>query len=323
MVLWPWGFAVNWGNSVMLALVGLVFYFALFHGWADAATAAVISMTVLFMRTPLITVIGGYPTLVQSQVALETLAAFDLAPYRSEFHDGAPFAGDWCEIRLENVCYRYPRQGSDSFALAPVNLTLKRGETVFLIGHNGSGKSTLSMLLAGLYLPESGTIWVDGVAVTAANRISYRQLFASVFTEFYLFERLLDGYGADAATADIAAWLQALHLDEKVQIEAGRLLNTQLSQGQRKRLGLLLAALERRSLLILDEWAADQDPQFRRLFYEQLLPLLQQSGATVFAISHDDKYFHHAQRMLEMKRGRLYEHSAASAAQTVNAPTAA
>lgn len=310
--------AVNWGNSVMLALVGLVFYGALFHAWADAASAALTSMTVLFMRTPLMTVIGGFPTLVQSRVALETLAAFDLAPYRTAFHDTAPWADDWREIRLENVCYRHPGREGGGFALAPVNLTLKRGETVFLIGHNGSGKSTLAMLLAGLYLPDSGLIRVDGNAVTEDKRIAYRQLFASVFTEFYLFDRLLDGRGEDAAEADIAAWLAALHLDAKVNMAGGRILDTRLSQGQRKRLGLLLAALERRSLLILDEWAADQDPQFRRLFYEQLLPLLQQRGVTVFAISHDDKYFHHATRILEMKQGRLYEHNAASAAQAVS-----
>ena len=163
------------------------------------------------------------------------------------------------------------------------------------------------MLLAGLYTPASGKIFVDDIEITAENRPAYRQLFASVFTDFHIFEQLVDGIGEDAAQAQIAYWLDHLQLDEKVKIEQNRILNSKLSQGQKKRLGLLAAALENRSIIILDEWAADQDPQFRRIFYEQLLPLLKQSGSTIFAISHDDKYFHHAERVISMKQGVLSE----------------
>lgn len=214
---------------------------------------------------------------------------------------------------MENITYAHPEQGGQIFALQPVNLTLKRGETVFLIGGNGSGKSTLSMVLAGLYTPTSGKIFVDDVEITDANREAYRQLFASVFTDFHIFEQLIDGMGIDVADEQIAQWLSHLQLSEKVKIEKKRILNSKLSQGQRKRLGLLIAALENRSMMILDEWAADQDPQFRRLFYEQLLPLLKESGYTVFAISHDDKYFHHAERIVSMKLGELSEFDAEAA----------
>ena len=256
--------AINWGNSIMLATVGIIYYLASYHGWASSADA-------------------------------------------TAFHSDFRLPENWRTIRLENITYAYPQQGGQTFALQPINLTIHRGETLFLIGGNGSGKSTLSMLLAGLYTPASGKIFVDDTEITAENRPAYRQLFASVFTDFHIFEQLVDGIGEDAAQAQINQWLAHLQLDEKVKIEQNRILNSKLSQGQKKRLGLLAAALENRSIIILDEWAADQDPQFRRIFYEQLLPLLKQSGSTIFAISHDDKYFHHAERVISMKQGVLSE----------------
>lgn len=309
--------AINWGNSVMLVAVGLIFYLSTHHGWASLSEAATITMTVLFMRAPLTAAIGAFPAMMQSQVAWQALNRLGLDNYHAEFHGKNQLPKDWQTIRLENMTYDYPVQGGQHFGLKPINLTLKRGETVFLIGGNGSGKSTLSMVLAGLYLPTSGKIFVDDIEIQDENRDAYRQLFSSVFTDFHLFEQLMDGEGKDVSAEWIQNWLQHLHLDEKVKIEQNQILNKNLSQGQRKRLGLLVAALEQRSIMILDEWAADQDPQFRRIFYENILPLLKNQGYTVFAISHDDKYFHHAQRMISMKNGELSEYDASAAQQVV------
>ncbi|MCP1659432.1 multidrug ABC transporter permease/ATP-binding protein [Neisseria perflava] len=305
--------AINWGNVSMLAAVGIIFYLATYHQWASLADAATITMTVLFMRSPLSQAIGAFPMLMNSQVGLNALNDLGLAEYQSGFHSDTALPDNWQTIRLENVTYDYPAQGGQQFALQPVNLTLKRHETVFLIGANGSGKSTLSMILAGLYQPSGGKIFVDDIEITEQNRDAYRRLFASVFTDFHLFDKLIDGMGADAADDMIAQWLEHLHMSEKVKREQNRILNNKLSQGQKKRLALLAAAAENRSMLILDEWAADQDPQFRRIFYEELLPLLKAQGYTVFAISHDDKYFNHAERILSMKQGVLSEYNAEDA----------
>lgn len=301
--------SVNWGNSMMLLAVGIIFYLATYHHWATLSDAATISMTVLFMRGPLTSAIGAFPAIMQSQVGLQALKNLGLVPYSPTFHTQQTLPENWQQIRLENVTYDYPEQGGQRFALQPTNLTLTRGETVFLIGGNGSGKSTLSMVISGLYTPSSGKIYLDDIEITEANRDAYRQLFASVFTDFHVFEQMMDGQGRDISEQEIHYWLQQLQLDEKVKVQTNRILNSKLSQGQRKRLGLLLAALEKRSIMILDEWAADQDPQFRRAFYEQLLPLLKQHGYTIFAISHDDKYFHHAERILSMQQGQLSEHN--------------
>lgn len=302
--------SVNWGNSMMLLAVGVIFYLATYHQWATLSDAATISMTVLFMRGPLTSAIGAFPAIMQSQVGLQALNNLGLTPYSPAFHTQQTLPENWQHIRLEAVTYDYPEQGGQHFALQPTSLTITRGETVFLIGGNGSGKSTLSMVISGLYAPSSGKIYLDDIEITEANRDAYRQLFASVFTDFHVFEQIMDGQGCDISEQAIHHWLQHLQLDEKVKIQANRILNSKLSQGQRKRLGLLIAALEKRSIMILDEWAADQDPQFRRVFYEQLLPLLKQHGYTIFAISHDDKYFHHAERILSMQQGQLSEHNA-------------
>ena len=209
--------------------------------------------------------------------------------------------------------YQEAQAADASFHLSPINFSLNRGETVFLVGKNGSGKSTLSLLLSGLYLPHSGHISVDGVAIDEHNRSAYRQYFSSVFTDFHLFSQLLGGDGALADADLVSAWVAHLHLQDKIHIENSHIQNTALSQGQKKRLGLLLAAVEQRPVLILDEWAADQDPHFRKVFYEQLLPVLKAQGHTIFAISHDDKYFHHADRIIQMHNGKLSDFDAASA----------
>lgn len=307
-------FAVNWGSSIMLAAVGIIFYLATYHNWASFTDATSVSMIILFMRGPLTSAIGALPAIMQSQVAIQAIDALKLTQHQAAFIDNKQvLPNDWQQIRLENVTYSHVSEAQQKFALQPINLTLNRGETVFLIGANGSGKSTLSMVLAGLYIPTSGKIFVDDIEITDCNRNAYRQLFASVFTDFHLFEQLIDGMGVDVADELIDSWLTHLQLADKVSIEQSRILHSKLSQGQRKRLGLLTATLENRSMLILDEWAADQDPQFRRVFYENLLPLLQQHGYTIFAISHDDKYFHHAKRIISMQQGCLNEYNATDA----------
>ena len=178
---------------------------------------------------------------------------------------------------------------------------------MFLVGGNGSGKSTLARLLTGLHRPAAGEIRLDGRVLQPHEWQAYRQLFASVYTDFHLFARLLGPAGTEVEESLVGQWLERLRLRHKVRFANGRLADTRFSQGQRKRLALMLAMLEGRDILILDEWAADQDPLFRRLFYRELLPQLKAAGKTVLAITHDDHYFDQADRLLKMDGGRLSE----------------
>src|SRR5262249_17208284 len=151
-----------------------------------------------------------------------------------------------------------------AFVLGPVDLTLERGQLIFLVGGNGSGKSTFVKLLTGLYPPHLGGIRLDGVPITDKNREWYCEHFSAVFSAFYLFDSLLGlpGTGVDERAR---RYLVELQLDAKVQITNGALSTTALSQGQRKRLALLTAFLEDRPIYVFDEWAADQDAYYREI----------------------------------------------------------
>jgi putative ATP-binding cassette transporter len=200
-----------------------------------------------------------------------------------------------------------------------VDLTFRRGELVFVVGGNGSGKSTLAKIVTGLYPPEAGRILLDGREITDANRDEYRQLFSTVFADYHLFESLL---GMHSPELDLQAeeYLTQLHLNQKVKITDGRISTTALSSGQRKRLALLTAYLEDRPFYVFDEWAADQDPLFKEIFYRQLLPELKSRGKTILVITHDDRYFDAADRILKLDYGQLIPACPATALATPAAP---
>ncbi|MDE8754744.1 multidrug ABC transporter permease/ATP-binding protein [Pectobacterium polaris] len=295
--------AVNWSNIMMLGVIGAVFFMANNLGWADTNVAATYSLTLLFLRTPMLQAVGALPTLLSAQVAFNKLRRFDLADYQEPFSAAAAPAS-WHTLELRDVVFRYDDSG---FEVGPINLVIKRGELVFLIGGNGSGKSTLAMLLTGLYTPVSGSLLLDNCPVTAETREDYQKLFSAIFTDFHLFGQMMGPHGTEPDTALVDSWLDRLNMRHKLTLENHQVMNLQLSQGQRKRVALLLAVAEQRDILLLDEWAADQDPQFRRVFYLELLPQLRALGKTIVAISHDDHYFEHADRLLEMHQGTLSE----------------
>lgn len=295
--------AVNWSNIMMLGAIGLVFWMANGLGWADTAVAATYSLTLLFLRTPLLSAVGALPTLLSAQVAFNKLNRFNLSPWREGFPRAPGFA-NWQTLELRDVTFHYQNHG---FQVGPLNLTIKRGELIFLIGGNGSGKSTLAMLLTGLYQPVSGGLYIDGQRIKTEQQEDWRTLFSAVFTDVTLFHQLLGPGGSAPDDKLVQQWLIRLQMDKKLTIQSSAIASLNLSKGQKKRVALLLALAEQRDILLLDEWAADQDPHFRREFYQVLLPMLTKMGKTVFAISHDDHYFNHADRLLEMRQGRLSE----------------
>lgn len=208
-------------------------------------------------------------------------------------------------VLFSQATHTYRREGEEStFALGPIDLTIQPGELIFIVGGNGSGKSTLAKLITGLYIADSGQMRWDDVPIDDRNRESYRQLFSTVFADFYLFDRLV-GIRLEDPDEQAKIYLEKLQLDHKVEVRDGKLSTTALSQGQRKRLALLTAYLEDRPIYLFDEWAADQDPFFREVFYQQLLPELQQRGKAVLVISHDDRYFHLADRLVKLDYGKI------------------
>jgi putative ATP-binding cassette transporter len=193
--------------------------------------------------------------------------------------------------------------------VGPLDLEAHAGEILFIVGGNGSGKSTLLKTLTGLYHPHSGAITLDDTLIGQENATWYRSHFAAVFSEYHLFERLYGLY--DMEPERVRELLVTMQISDKTSFEGARFTTLDLSQGQRKRLALLVAILENRPILVLDEWAADQDPSFRRYFYEELLPQLKREGRTVIAVTHDDKYFNVADRVVKMEYGEIVPAAAA------------
>ncbi|MGB3401711.1 MAG: cyclic peptide export ABC transporter [Microcoleaceae cyanobacterium] len=265
-------------------------------------------LTLTYVTGPLSNLIQQLPTLANANVSINKINDMGLTlTEQAEINSPVrqPSQQSWQVLKFDKVVHTYQAEDRDHpFTVGPINLTFKSGELVFIVGGNGSGKSTLAKLITGLYFPDSGQVLLDNQPIVETNREWYRQYFSVVFTDFYLFERLIS---TEDLTLDHQAqkYLKKLELDHKVLVKEGKLSTTALSQGQRKRLALLSAYLEDRPIYLFDEWAADQDPIFREIFYTQLLKELKQQGKTMFVISHDDHYFHLADRIIKLDSGQI------------------
>ena len=210
------------------------------------------------------------------------------------------------QIHIENLAYHYhDKNGSVLFTLGPVSFTINKGEIIFVTGGNGSGKSTLVKLIGGLYFPASGNIAIDGIPLTESDYKAYRTLFSIITSDFYLFKRL---YGLDSIDENlIFKYLKTMKLDAKTGIANKEFTNIQLSTGQRKRLAMIVSLLHDRQVFILDEWAADQDVSFRKYYYETLLTELKRKGKTLIVVSHDDRFYHLADKVIKLEYGDSLE----------------
>jgi len=300
--------AEAWGKILYFIYLGLLLFGLPLLVRIDGPTLTGYVLIILYLMGPITGLVNMLPALGQGKVALEKLENLGLtfAQENSEnnHHEQADSHAIWQQLELEDVTHGYHHEQADSdFTLGPLSLTFKPGEVVFLTGGNGSGKSTFAKLLTGLYIPESGKIRLDGKSITDDNREAYRQLFSAVFSDFYLFERIRN---SRVANLDLLAreYLIQLQLDQKVSIEKGLFSTTALSQGQRKRLALLTAYLDDRPFYVFDEWAADQDPLFKQIFYTKILRELKSRNKAVLVISHDDRYYHVADRVIKMEFGR-------------------
>lgn len=275
-----------------------------------SGSATKIVAAILFFFGPLGNVVSMIPVLSQVNVNVGNLqrleATLDEALAASVGHEASPLVdlSAFNAIRFEGVCFTYRApDGSASFQAGPIDGEVRRGEILFLIGGNGSGKTTFLKLFTALYPPAEGSIRVDDVEVGPDNIQSYRNLFSAIFSDFHLFDKL---HGlSDAAPERVNKLLELMEISHKTAFSNGRFTNTHLSTGQRKRLALVVSYLEDKPVYIFDEVAADQDPRFRGYFYETLLPELKRAGKTVVVVTHDDRYFHIADRVLQMDYGKL------------------
>ncbi|MBZ4422341.1 cyclic peptide export ABC transporter [Myxococcus sp. RHSTA-1-4] len=297
----------SWGMFLFFAVIGVLLF--LLPRLAPVSDAAMVGYTlaVLYLQQPLMGLMEGMPMISRGQVSFIKLQELGLSLEASSesVHGRASLESRprFSRLELAGVTHSYRREHDDkTFTLGPIDLVLQPGELLFLVGGNGSGKTTLAKLLTGLYVPQHGQVLLDGRPVTTQELEQYRQHFSAVFSDFHLFDRLL-GVGSDFS--QVRPYLERLQLEHKVRLEGDAFSTTELSQGQRKRLALVAAFLEDRPIYLFDEWAADQDPSFKEVFYRELLPELKRRGKAVVVISHDDRYFDVADRLLHLESGRL------------------
>lgn len=301
--------AASWGQLLVFILIGALVFVLPSVQPVSMKTLTGYSLVVLYMMVPFEVILNTLPAFSRANIAMQKVRDLGLSLETQSVENlervGEVSADDFTGLDLSGVRHAYHTDGRESsFMLGPLDLSFRPGELVFLVGGNGSGKTTLAKIITGLYVPEGGEVRLNGKLIDDENREQYRQTFSVVFSDFYLFESLL-GMHLPKLDEEARRYLIQLQLDHKVEVKDGVLSTTELSQGQRKRLALMTAYLEDRPVYVFDEWAADQDPVFKEIFYLQLLPELKARGKAVLVISHDDRYFHVADRIVKLDSGRV------------------
>jgi putative ATP-binding cassette transporter len=268
-----------------------------------------ITSSILFLIGPISMIVQAIPALATANSSMERLLALDeqlsgAAPPPATAIARPP--ADRPELRLEGATFTYrASDGGGGFTVGPVDFVARPGEIVFITGGNGSGKTTLMKLMAGLYRPDSGQVRLGNTMISPASEAWIRDQISIIFSDFHLFHRL---YGIGEPDPErVSRLLKDMQIDHKTAIRGDRFTTMDLSTGQRKRLALIVTLLEDKPVMIFDEWAADQDPPFRKKFYEEILPGLKAKGKVVICVTHDDRYFDVADRHLKMEFGRIVD----------------
>jgi putative ATP-binding cassette transporter len=303
-----YAFINNTGEALFYLVIGMTFLAVVYVIPVSPASLTGIAFLMLFLAQPLSGLLGCAPRLRSASISLQRIFSLQDS-FRSDVVVGARapramFTAPVKTLELSGIFYRPARRHGTEFELGPIDLKINVGEIVFLTGGNGSGKSTLGLVILGLYRPQSGVIRMNGIEIDENNIDEYRQQFSAVFPDGYTFERVLSPDELHLS-GRVESYLTKMKLDNKTFVADGKFSNVDLSTGQRKRIALIAAFLDDADVYVFDEWAADQDPEFRSLFYRSLLPELKARGKIVVAITHDDSYFSYADRIINLDSGKI------------------
>jgi putative ATP-binding cassette transporter len=298
-------------NSFYYMLIGMLVFVLprLNQTYTDVLTQLIAA--VLFMIGPVGIIVTALQTFVQVDFAVaniykleeqlgKLLETFEKVRDRVAVKPARKFS----KITLENLQFSYKdEEGNGGFSIGPFDFEINAGEILFIVGGNGSGKTTLLKLLTMLYYPDNGSIRLDSKEINKTDAANYREMFSAIFSDFHLFSRL---YGLeDAKKKDVDKYLESMELEHKTEYLDNQFSTLELSTGQRKRLAMVVSRLENKPIVVFDEWAADQDPEFKDYFYGSLLQELKAEGKTVIATSHDDRYFDRADRVIKLDWGKI------------------
>lgn len=302
------------GASAALAIL-LISIVVVLPVLVDAGSVETLQLLtlVLFSFGPVESMVSGLPGVARAAVSFRIFKRLEDGLMRNAEHEALKTISDnlpaFKSIELRGVTVRLTREvdananARDTFTLGPIDLTLYPGQSVFITGGNGMGKSTLLQVLTGLRHPDAGQIFVDGVEITRENVGLYRGAFSAVFSEFYMFRRL---YGLTPEERErLQENIAEMGLAEGVSITGDEFTSLSLSTGQMRRLALSIALAEQRPIMVLDEFAADQDPARRAFFYDVLVPRLARAGHCLVAVTHDEHCFSKCDRLIRMEDGKI------------------
>jgi putative pyoverdin transport system ATP-binding/permease protein len=295
-----------YGELVILGVIGVTVFFLADFRPVTKSEIVGITIAMLYIAGPVAALLAFVPQLLSAQVSMARVSGLLNDIQNEGAGTGKVDIAVWDTMTIENVTYRHLAHDHSSFHLGPISLRVRKGQITFIVGGNGSGKSTLSKIMTLHYFPSAGAVFFDDEKISTANITGYRQGISAIYSDYYLFDRALTS-DDDEIIANVSHYLRALQLDSVVKFEEGRFSTLALSDGQRRRLALLVAILEDRQLYVFDEWAADQDPEFKRFFYHNVLPELRARGKCVIAITHDDRFFSIADQVFVMEQGTLVD----------------
>lgn len=293
--------ASNYGDLLSFFVIGsIVFVFVNYRVVSNQELVGVV-MALLYVTGPVAIILNFIPQIAVSRVSMQRVAKLFREIPAEDIAAEQECARSWDRVRFERVCYRYHKDGN-GFQVGPLDLEFRKGEITYIVGGNGSGKSTLGKLLTLHYHAEEGTVYFGDQAITSSSIGTYRQAISAIYSDYHLFDQIL-GVTDEGLAATVDHYLRALQLDGKVTYRDGRFSTLSLSDGQRRRMALLASMIEDKELCLFDEWAADQDPPFKAVFYNEILPTLKAKGKAVVVITHDDRYFDLADQIIVLGEG--------------------
>ena len=295
----------SFGDLISFFVIGFVCFIFVNYYSINSQELIGVVMALLYVTGPIAIIMGQIPQILIASISHKKFQKLLTQISSENCLSDLSAVSDWKSFKFNDVQFSYSSTSDESnFKIGPINLEIKKGEVTFIVGGNGSGKSTLSKVLTLHYQPTSGNIVYGAENIISENITRYRQNIAAIYSDFYLFDRLLVPL-TDDLLALANQYLKMLNLDKKVHLIDGQFSTLNLSDGQRKRLALLVALLEDKQIYLFDEWAADQDPIFKNVFYNEILPELKSRNKAIIVISHDDRYFYVADQILEMEQGKL------------------
>lgn len=294
--------ATNYGDMISFFAIGAIaFIFVNYHSISSQELVGVI-MALLYITAPIAVVLHMLPQLSIAQVSFRRVTTL-LSELPDEGAQPSSEAQPWNSLKLKQVSFQHlATDDTPGFQIGPFDLEFKKGEVTFIVGGNGSGKSTLCKLITLHYSASAGQIYFGDHLITAETINTYRQNISAIYSDYYLFDRIL---GKQVEQDQVEHYLRVLKLDSKVSYKDGKFSTLSLSDGQRRRMALIAAFIEDKHLYLFDEWAADQDPNFKEAFYHEILPSLRARGKAVIVITHDDRYFHVADKVITMSDGAI------------------